>query len=311
MSDVLQNIAFIGATGNLGRHTLKALVDQAKQNITLISRSKPKDIPTSDNIKIHVGQYDDEVFLQQALAGQDLLIIMLAFTGLGVQDKLVEVAARAGVKYIMPSTYGMDMSNPKLYNTMPLAKKSAAMNDKIKQLGMKPIGVVTNLWIDYSIEFGLAGFDVEKRQATIYSDSGHFCTSSLAQVGRGIAAMLALPRSTIDERFADNDLYITSFRITHQEWFDAILKATNTTEADWNVERKSTDVLLEDGNAMLAKGDRSGMLDLIYYCTFKKDLGGDYAGRLDNDFLELPEEDIVEVIRTQLAKPGQGKPDFV
>ncbi|KAF7196223.1 hypothetical protein HII31_02290 [Pseudocercospora fuligena] len=311
MSDVLQNIAFIGATGNLGRHTLKALVDQNKQNITLISRSKPKDIPTSSVINIQVGQYDDEAFMQQALAGQDLLIIMLAFPAMGMQDQLVEAAARAGVKYIMPSTYGMDMSDPNLYNTMPLAKKSAAMNDKINQLGMKHFGVVTNLWIDYSIEFGLAGFDVDKREATVYSDSGHFCTSSLAQVGRGIAAMLALPKSTIDERFADNRLYITSFHITHQEWFDAILKATDTTEADWKVERKSTDVLLEDGNAALAKGDHSGMFDLIYYCTFKKDLGGDYADHLDNEILGLPKEDIVDVIRGQLAKPRQEKPDFV
>lgn len=149
MSDVLQNIAFIGATGNLGRHTLKALIDQNKQNITLISRSNPKDLPTSDKIKIQVGQYDDEAFMQKALVGHDLLIIMLAFPAMGMQDQLVEAAARAGVKYIMPSTYGMDMSDPKLYKTMPLAEKAAAMNEKIKQLGMRPIGVVTNLWIDY------------------------------------------------------------------------------------------------------------------------------------------------------------------
>jgi hypothetical protein len=53
----------------------------------------------------------------------------------------------------------------------------------------------------------------------------------------------------------------------------------------------------------MARGDFSGMVDLLYAVMFKEGLGADYESvkGTSNEVLRLPKEDMVEVVRGILA----------
>lgn len=109
MSTILKNIAMIGASGSVGKPTLEELLKIDTHNITVISRSCSQAV-FPPGVEVRKGDYDDDAFMQSALSGQEVLIIMLAFPALPQQDRIFEQAAKAGVKYVLPSEYGYGSS---------------------------------------------------------------------------------------------------------------------------------------------------------------------------------------------------------
>ena len=150
MSEHIKNIAIVGATGNLGTHITNALLkSERKHTITALSRPDSKaNFPPS----IHVKRvdYDDIDSLTQALSGQDALIITLAFTADdGVQLKLIEAAARVGVKWVIPNEYGCDNENKELAHAVPINEHKEQFRNKIEELGRSSwIGIATNPWFE-------------------------------------------------------------------------------------------------------------------------------------------------------------------
>ena|ERR1700761_6329432 len=151
MSTHLKNIAIIGASGTLGAPTLAALIKQNKHNITIITRQESSaTFPESSSVKVHTGDYASDEFLLSALKGQDVLILILAVPALGDEQKrLVDVAAKAGVKYVLPTEFGSDTGNAKLLEAVPVLNGKKDVQERIKALGMKFVAVITNPWISY------------------------------------------------------------------------------------------------------------------------------------------------------------------
>lgn len=148
MTEHLKNIAFIGASGNLGSKTLDALLKEDKHSITVITRSSST-VDYDSRVHVHKGEYQDAAFLESALQDQDVLVIMLGFAGLGDQDAMIQAAAKAGVKYILPTTYGGAIGDDRHVKAIPLFQEKRDVHDRIEALGMEWIGVVTNSWTDY------------------------------------------------------------------------------------------------------------------------------------------------------------------
>lgn len=211
----------------------------------------------------------------------------------------------------------MDSKNDKACKISSMIQDKRDIHIRTNELGMKFIAVVTNFWTDYVSPLpnrtivsktlkaciqmishrGAGGFDLVSKKATVHPDNYRWHTTTQAQVGRGIATMLALPAATVEKEFANGWLYLTSFHVTHEEMFRAILQATGSTESEWTVERKPARQLLEDGQAKLEKGDRSGAWDVLHGAVFAEGYGGEYSRKPHNGLLGLPEEDLVEVVR--------------
>src|ERR1700761_4164811 len=150
MSTHLKNIAIIGASGTLGGPTLAALIKQNKHNITLVTRQDSSAAFTeSDSVKVRKGDYTSDQFLLSAFKGQDALILIVAVPALDEQQRLVDVAAKAGVKYVIPTEFGSDTGSAKMLEAVPLLNKKKEIQEKIEALGMKFIAVITNPWISF------------------------------------------------------------------------------------------------------------------------------------------------------------------
>ena len=150
MADLLKNITLVGASGNLGSKTLEALLKSGKHNVSVITRpSSTSSYPPE--VRVKHGEYDDATFMDSALRGQEVLVILLGFPGLPYQDAIIEAAARAGVLYVLPAEYGIDSSNENIEHAGTVIQAKRKTQKKIEGLGMKCIAVITGPWIDYVI----------------------------------------------------------------------------------------------------------------------------------------------------------------
>ncbi len=68
--------------------------------------------------------------------------------------KLIEAAAAAGVKWILPNGYGTDSANEQITKAVPFNAIKIAQRLRLEELTqthkeLKWIGVVTNIWFDF------------------------------------------------------------------------------------------------------------------------------------------------------------------
>ncbi|KAK4548639.1 hypothetical protein LTR36_009550 [Oleoguttula mirabilis] len=323
-SNHLKNVAIVGASGNVGTSALKHLLPTNRFHITIISRSSSTaSFPSSPSLTVRKGSYDDSTYLADAFAGQDAVLFALGFMAMGEQSKLIDAAAKAGVKWILPTEYAGDGMNEAMVAAVPIFQPKVQARKQIEELsatykGLKWIGIATNPWMDFSLRMGLFGINFEKRTAKLYPDAGAFNTSTLEQVGLGISRLLSLPltdnanpRGSL-EHYANNFVYISSFVVTQSQVFEAVRRATGTQERDWQVERSATiEQWIAHAHEAMAKGDRIAGMGLTFAMYMGEGKGGNYQAKALEDMkvLGLQEEDL-EAVVTREVEAGPMKTLF-
>jgi hypothetical protein len=86
------------------------------------------------------------------------------------------------------------------------------------------------------------------------------------------------------------------------EMFDALKKATGTTDQDWQISKVSVDQAIAQGNKEAQNGNRAGMVDVLYGMNFKPGMGGNFQRKIDNELLGLHEEDLDEAVKSVVHK---------
>lgn len=130
-----------------------------------------------------------------------------------------------------------------------------------------------------------------------------FNVMNLDTVALAIARLFSLPISSsigpsLDD-FENRFVYVSSFRVSQRDIFEAIQGATRTMDADWAVTYTDVQDFIDEGTKRLARGDFTGMSNLLPGMTMKEGAGGDYESSrgLGNEALELLKEDLDESIR--------------
>jgi len=154
--------------------------------------------------------------------------------------------------------------------------------------------------------FGINPFE---RTATLYADSGAFNSSTLNQVGLGIARLLSLPIT--DEanprvslrHYGNNFVYISSFLTSQSQLLAAAQKATGTSQADWTIQQSTIEDWVRQGREGMEKGDMRAGAGLTYAMYMGEGKGGDYEAkaREDRTVLGLKEESVDEVVARAIA----------
>jgi uncharacterized protein YbjT (DUF2867 family) len=118
--------------------------------VRIITRSASSaTFPTGPNITVQKGDYDSPEFLQSALAGNDVLINVLATDSPpSLSDTLYDAASAVGVKWVIPKTFGTDYDNPKLTARVPFMAGLVASKKEILDRGLGYTGFKTNPFID-------------------------------------------------------------------------------------------------------------------------------------------------------------------
>jgi saccharopine dehydrogenase-like NADP-dependent oxidoreductase len=189
MTSPVQNIAIIGAGGNIGRVIAEALIKQGKHKVTAITRpDSTSQLPNGLHDVKKVDQKNHSE-LVEAFRGQDVLAITLGVTAdRGQANKFVDAAIEAGVPYVIPNEYGGNYADEELGRDTGLSAPILAMRKYIEEEGAGKtawIAISCGFWYEYSLsgaEFRY-GFDFKERTLTLYDEGKrHITTSTWPQV---------------------------------------------------------------------------------------------------------------------------------
>ena len=153
----MQTVLLAGATGMLGGHVARCLLDEPDARVRLLVRS-PDDAkkqaalsPWRDRgAEIVEGDLSDQASLERATAGVDVIVSAVQggpdviVTG---QVALAEAGRRNGVRRILPSDYGLDLfkATPGEHLMFDLRRTA---DDKIATLGMEHVHVLQGAFMD-------------------------------------------------------------------------------------------------------------------------------------------------------------------
>lgn len=260
--------------------------------------------------------YDDEDALVSALKGQQFLIITLSVTAAhDTQSKFIQAAARAGVPYVMPNSYGWDVLNEGFAADIPLSGGSFKLvRTEIEAAGVSSwIALVCGFWYEFSLVNGEPwfGFDFKEKKVTFF-DNGEtkINVSTWEQCGRAVARLLSLKELPDDENdkepalsnWRNKPVYIDSFEVSQRDMYESWKRITGDTDEDWTRATEPVTERYARGLELLKKGDRSGLALAMYSRVFYPNGDGNHGQRygLVNDLLGLPKEDLDA--RTVVAK---------
>ena len=300
------NIAMVGASGTIGSRTLLALLHTGVHSITIITRAESS-ATFPDNVAVKKGDYADESFLVCALKGHDVLILQLGFMATSQQLPLIHAAAKAGVKYVLPTEFGSD-PYCSLATDYPMLGEKKQYRDAVEAQGMRWIAVINNPWFDWSLTQKAWGIDVAARSATLFSGAeAKFTTSTLAHVAEGVAALLSLPEDKL-QRFADGPVYLSSFELTQRDILDSAIRATGTKESEWNIQVVPAEKAIAESRAQVAAGNHMAFMREFYIAHMMEGRGGNFQAKAAKDASVLGLEgkevldDVVRAVVRELSE---------
>jgi nucleoside-diphosphate-sugar epimerase len=294
MSTEFKNVAIIGASGNLGTPVLNTLLNHSPFDITVVSRQE-SDRTFPPNVKVIKADYSSQESLTNALKGQDVVLSLVGGAALGDQKKLIDAAIAAGVKRFLPSEYGSNVEDERTRKIVPVfeAKKGAVNYLKSKEDVIEWSSLVTGGFFDWGLKVGFFGFDFASKTATLIDEGqATFSTTNLEQIGHAIIAVLQKPAETKNQY-----VYVASFNLSQKEILAEIEKITGE---KWTTKQVASADSIQTGREKLAKGDFSGIADLIKGVAFTE-LGDLRPAGLWNEKLGLKKESLEDTLKAILA----------
>jgi nucleoside-diphosphate-sugar epimerase len=295
-SSPIKTVLVIGAGGNVGRSTIKALLEE-KFQVTGLTREGSKALPAG--VK-HAKTDYSEASLLEAFKGQDAVISTISGGGLALQKSIVDAAIAAGVKAFFPSEYGVDTSIHSSPEVVPFlgAKVEALDYLKTQQDKISWTAIISGCLFDWGLNIpSFGGFNVPARTVTIY-DGGDipYEATNLDQVGKVIAASLKQP-----ELIKNKYVYVNSFTVTQNEVLMALEKATGE---KFTASNSTVEELRQDGFKAMEAGQLLGMLALVASAFYGKGGLANYSVTrgLWNDKLGVPQENLDEFLKQYLAE---------
>ncbi|KAI6775840.1 hypothetical protein HG530_002598 [Fusarium avenaceum] len=304
----IERVAIAG--GSVGKFLAKYLIATGKHTVTAITR-KDSTNKVPEGAHVVTVDYDDEESLIEALKGQQFLAISMAVTAPpGTQEKIIYAAAKAGVPWIMPNCFGVNIFNKSLVEENLTGKGVLSGFEAIEAAGVSSwIAMCCSFWYEFSVAQGPAwyGFDLSngKKKVTFYDDGNtQINTSTWDQCGRAFAALLSLKVIPDDEndksatisQWRNKPLFMSSFLLSQRQMLDSLQRVTGTTDKDWEIEYEGSKERWERGMNLLKGGDYSGFALAMYARTFYPNGDGNFEAQheLANKALGLPEEDLDE-----------------
>lgn len=295
----IKNVVVVGASGNVGKSTLKALSEEGFQ-VTGLSRHFPETgVPAG--VKFINSDYSAASLLN-AFKGQDAVISTVSSTNPGaldLQKSLIDNAIAAGVKIFVPSEYGVDTSDRSSPNFIPFLEGKIAILDFLRerQDNISWFALVTGSLFDWGLKIpGFGGWDLGARTATIY-DGGDvpYEATTLDQVGRAITKSLKCSGHTRNQF-----VYVNSFTVTQNEVLKALEKVTGD---KFVVSQGIVEDLWQGGATHLKEGQPLGVLAMIAGTIYGKGRLANYSKTkgLWNEKIGLAQERLDEVIESLIA----------
>ena len=304
----IKKVTLIGATGNIGRPLLEALISDGSFDVTVVQRESSKSKPTVPSATVPVKTVDDGLTvasLRAAFEGEDAVVVSFPLKDLDAHINIAEAAAAAGVSRIIPADYGgCDSSSTRAQEEAPIFASKTAVRKRLQELtAADPKGVfswtslVTGNFFDWGLREKFLHMDLQARTADILDGSRlRTSTSTLARVADAVVRVL---KRADDPRTRNRMLFVQSFCVTQLEILAALERATGS---KWNVKHYDSEDFIKQYRAKVDAGDTDAMEDIVFALGV---IDGDWEDREDfaMDLLGLENENLDEVVQRVVNSP--------
>ncbi len=195
----MQQVLVAGATGHLGPHLCKALMEAGKNVYALI---RPETINNEEKVgplkalgvQLVAGDLNDAASLHQACEGMDAIVSALGGGQIMQQKELLEAAKAKGIQRFIPSEFGIDphLAGP---GSCDLFDAKAAFQKELTNSGVPYTMIYTNGFMEWwASGFGQLGNSPASGAVELYGDgSNKVALVSLPDIGKFTAEILDDP----------------------------------------------------------------------------------------------------------------------
>jgi len=285
-----KKVIVVGAGGNVGVPILNALIQSGKFDLTVLAR------PTSSytapsGVKLVKASFEDHQGLVDAFKGQEAAVFTFGdLPNIAKNSQLlIDAAIDAGVKRVLPSEYGGDLSNSPGKDQQIFGGKQAVnayLREKADQGKITYTNIATGPFFDWGIQVGFAGFDVKEKKVTFIDDGQRkFNGTTIGSIGDAVVGVLSNPAATENKYLRVHDFFVTQREINDILGWEVV----------GNIDG---DVLEADSLAGLAKGDYSlaNIYGAIKAFVWGKNSNARWGEEDDSQALGLKKKDLREEV---------------
>jgi hypothetical protein len=257
----------------VGALILKALreAQPAFQSITLLTRSaKSASAFQGPNIQIKEVDYSSRESLVAALTGVDAAVSAIGTKFVDDQKTIIDAAVEAGVKFFIPSEFGLANTHPLLQRDFSIFEdknRIQAHLENYRQRGKIDYALIfVGLWLDWGIE----GFilDVENKKVGLW-DGGERPISMTTMASIGKAVLGVLEGKAGDKR----EVRVKDINISQRRLYE--LAAEVVGKDGWEVKTVDTARAKAVASEKLSQG--TATLDDIYAFVYRASTAPEYG----------------------------------
>jgi hypothetical protein len=293
-----KNVLLVGAAGTVGKNILPDLLADSNFNVSILSRIDSTATFSSDVNVIKV-DYSNQTALIKALIKQDVVISAVGGEAMvnNFDKNLIEAAIEAGVKWIIPSQFGSDLTNS-FAASLPI-KANKVVNVKLlkqKQSRIAHTFISTGPFLDSGFDNGFLGFDIGNRTVTIYDEGKYPCSGMrITNIGKIIVAVLHHPEISLNKR-----LYFADTTFTQLQALTLFEKYTNI---KWTLNHVTTEESLKQGAKHLAEGNIfQGYAAYLMAVVYNEKGACNFEGKTSNKALGVEIVSLEQIIKEAVQR---------
>ncbi|EGR45357.1 uncharacterized protein TRIREDRAFT_81525 [Trichoderma reesei QM6a] len=302
MATVLKNVALVGASGNVGKVVLPALLAANKFTVTVLRRASSSPSTFPDGVRVVDVDFSSVESLTAALAGQDAVVSTVGSAALkDEQKRLIDAAVAAGVKRFLPSEFGCDLTKELPAKLPVFAAKveiTRYLEDKAKTTPLTYTLVYSGPFFDWGLQYNFI-FKSAGSKPVLY-DGGNtvFSSSTLDAVAQAVVGVLLKPEET-----KNRAVRFQSVAISQRQLLDIAKEVAP--ERDWQPEVVKLDDLTKAADERLAKGlfDQETFTPYILRAINDERYEPKFE-KLDNELLgikQLTQEEVKAIVKKTLS----------
>ncbi|KAL2018362.1 hypothetical protein VTK56DRAFT_897 [Thermocarpiscus australiensis] len=305
MSQRFPSVALIGATGNVGALILQALQEAQPpfESITILTRSAKPDATYGPNVRVKVVDYSSRDSLVAALQGVDAVVSAIATQSVDTQKAIVDAAVEAGVKFVVPSEFGLANTHPLLQRDFPIFQDKTVVQEHLEAFRRAGKIDYALIFVGLFLDWGMEGFviDVKNKKLGFWDDGERpVSMTTMASIGKAVVGVLE------GKVKGKREVRVKDINISQKRLYE--LAAEVVGKDGWEIKTIDTAQAKAVASEKLAKGTAG--LDDIYAFVYRASTAPEYGQpwKPDEDDSESvglkpwTEDDVRELIRKIAGK---------